>query len=64
MFRKHVIALALLAIAGTSGAALAAEQPTHSAKQRYAIAAPSGPAAEVNRFFNGNPPEGWPYSSD
>jgi len=62
MFRRHVIALALLAFAGTSGAAFAAEQPTYSAKHRHQVAAPAGTSMEVERFFNGNPPEGWPYS--
>ena len=75
MFKKQVVALALLAVVGTSGASFAAESrsdSTYAARHRHhvvtqddrgaQIVTQDAKGAEIERFFNGNPPEGWPYS--
>ncbi len=77
MFRKHTIALGLLAVATTSGAAFAAQGGNDTAESarphrhhvamlehRNHVVTPGANSAEIGRFFNGNPPEGWPYTSD
>jgi hypothetical protein len=68
MFTKHVIALALLGVISTTGAAFAAQHvndsAAYAARHRHHAMTLDQQAAETERFFNGNPPEGWPYVVD
>ena len=66
MFTKRIIALALLAVVSTSGASFAAQRVNHSEgyAARHHVMTPDSRAARIERFFNGNPPEGWPYYPD
>jgi hypothetical protein len=68
MFTKQIIATALLAVISTSGAAFAAQpvndSATYAARHQHHVMTPDSRAAATERFFNGNPPEGWPYTND
>ena len=67
MLGKHILALALLTVVGTSGAAFAAQSSNDAAyatKDRHQVAMQGDRAAAVEHFFKGNPPEGWPYSPE
>ena len=65
MFTKRIVALALLAVVSTSGASFAAQRSNdleaYAARHRHYVVTPDLRAARIERFFDGNPPEGWPY---
>jgi len=63
MFKKHTIALALLMVASTSATVFAAQRvyEPYASRHHHYVTSPGTNAAEIERFFNGNQPEGWPY---